>query len=894
MAIEVVQRLSELLNEEKWTRATLNNYIIKNFTDLDLIIKQGINDSKLSEIRDICSEHLKHTSNSIIALYVLGKLNFEEEALDEGHIQKLINLFIDNKRFNIVEFLAKETLKYGDNKYALKALAQIMTNDNREDELIPIWERLVKIDYEEADVTRKLASIKEKDGKIEESVDYYKKALLRYIKKGAYNPIEEIWLKLVDLIPEDLNFFLNTEKKIADSMGEEKASFLLSFIVPYYKENKEYNKAIDIIKKIFTYNPKNKEARGDLIECYNNKYKDHTYLKDYLKISGLIDYDVDIYKAVDTFEKHIVFDVGNYVYHRTWGIGICREIKDEHLIIDFKNKPKHSMSLQMALPCLQVLPEDHIWLLKIKDKDKLKELMRSDVEKGLRILIKSNNNKATAKDFKKVLLDGIFTKKDWTKWWNKAKIELKKNPYFGTLPDKNDVFFIRKNPIAYDEDIYNRFKNEKNYNKRFKLFNEFIAQANGEIDSEYFEDMLKYFTGFISSINNINENALKSFLLLKYLKKTYKYLPIDFTYDFSDILEYLKDIHTYLPLIPDNEQKKNFLVNIKKYADNWPDIFIRSFYECPLKFIFDELIQSGFYDRVNDIISNVFSHYREYTETYIWIVKNLVDKDIDPKIKIDYDQVFMGLTHLLEISNRELINERNVIYNRRIFNTIVNILFKDNLLIKYIKSSDISRIKRLLPTIPNMRDLKDEYIIKMRYAIKKAHPEIVFEDEIESINTSGKLITTQRSYELKQNELKYLIEIEVPSNSKEIGKAIEMGDLSENAEYKYAIEKQEFIKRQVKILTDNLNKAQILKPEEVKTNIVSIGTTITLNNIEDDKIENYTILGPWESDPSKKIVSYTSPFGETLLNKSVGDIVELGLKNIKKKSKILRIEKALF
>ena len=80
MAVKVVQKLTELLNEEKWTRATLNNYTIKNFTDLDAIILDAAKHGKLADIRNLTTEHLNHTPNSIIALYVplafLGKALF--------------------------------------------------------------------------------------------------------------------------------------------------------------------------------------------------------------------------------------------------------------------------------------------------------------------------------------------------------------------------------------------------------------------------------------------------------------------------------------------------------------------------------------------------------------------------------------------------------------------------------------------------------------------------------------------------------------------------------------------------------------------------------------------------------------------------------------------------
>jgi len=887
-----VEKLSELLNEEKWTRATLNNYIIKNFTDLDAIITQAKHEGRLSEIHALCSDHLKHTPNSIIALYVIGKLNFEEEALDEGHIQKLVNLFLDNRRFNIVEFLSKETLKYGENKYALESLAQCLISENREKDVIPIWERLVKIDYDETDITKKLAAIKEKEGKTEEAVDYYKKALLRFLKKGMYNPVEEIWLKLIELIPEDLNFFINTEKRVSDLMGVDKAAFLLSFVVPYYQEKSEYDTAIDLLKKILQYNPKDRESREELIACYREKHRDHSLLEENIQRSGLKDFVVDVHTAIDTFEKHIVFDVGNYVYHRTWGIGLCNEIKEDYLIIEFKNKPKHRMTLQMALSCLQILPKDHLWLLKTNDPKKLRETLLNDVEEGLKIVIRSKNNAATVKDFKDELTKGILTQSEWSKWWNRAKTLLKKNPYFGTLPEKGEVYFIRKKPISFDEDIYNKFKIEKNFDRRYELFRDFIT--HGDMDSEYIEDMLKYFTGFISNANSINENSLKSFLLLKNLKKIYNYLPIEFNFDFPEMMENIKDIHKYLPIIPENELRKSFLINMKRYTKDWPELFVKCFYSFPMKYIIEELVAEGRADIVNETITNILSHYREYTELFIWIGKNLIGKQNDGLIKIDADQAIMGYTHIMEIASRELANERNVVYNRKIFNTVVDILFKDDLLIDYVKESDELKVRRLIPTILNIDELKDEYIIKTRFAIKTAHPGIVFDDEVESVAGARQLVVTQRSYELKQNELRYLLDVEIPKNSAEIGTAMAKGDLRENAEYKYALEKQEFLKQQVKILQDSLARAQILKPEEVKTNVVSIGTMVTFNSTSGDKTEKLTILGPWESDPSKKVISYTSPIGEMLLNMAVGSMVELGTRENKAHYKILKIEKAVF
>ncbi len=893
MHTDILNNLSDLLNEEQWTRATINSYKVRNFEDLIKIIREAKKIGILENVRNLCSEHLKHTQNSIIAQYILGKLNYEDGILEDQHIVELITIFIYNKKFNIVEFLSRDILKYGENKDALNALAQCLEKDKREKELISVWERLVKIDYDETHLVKKLATIKEERGNIEEAVNYYKKALWRFIKKRIYSQIEEIWIKLIELVPEDLDFYLNTEKRITKVIGRERTASLLSFILPYYIEKDEFDTAIDLLKQILAYDSNNKKAQKEIIECYCEKYKKHSKLNEYLETSGLLKINADdIHTAINKFEKHIVFDVENYVYHRKWGIGKCKKIEGDSLIIDFTGKPNHSMKLQMAFSSLQKLPNDHILLRKEKNLNELKEKILNDAEEGLKIIIKSYGNRATLEDIKSELINGVFTKSEWNRWWNNAKITLKKNPNFGTMSGKNNVYFIRKQPLSFDEDIFNRFKEEKDFDKKLKLFHEFTT--NGEIDSEYFTEMLNYFKGFISSTINMNENTLKSFLLLKNLKKSQPYIPIEFSFNFNDILENIDEIYTMFPLIQESELKKSFLFNIKNTMKNWPDIFSKCFYEYPMIFIIDELSESGLNNIAEKNINNILVHYRELRDLFLWVCKNLIVKRTDLKVNIDLDQSVMGLIHLLEISNRELINEKNVVSNRKLFNTVVNILFKNNLLVEYIQSSDESKVKRIIPTIFKIDDIKDEYIVKARVTIKKSHPNIVFEDEIESFDNTEQLVVTQRSYELRQKELKYLNEEEIPSISKEIGTAIKKGALRENAEYKIALERQELLKQRIKALSGDLKRVKVLNPDKIDTDMVSIGTKVAVISVDGTKTEKFTILGPWESEPSEKIISYTSPVGKVLMNKALGDVIDLSMKDNKKLYKILKIEKAVF
>jgi len=106
---------------------------------------------------------------------------------------------------------------------------------------------------------------------------------------------------------------------------------------------------------------------------------------------------------------------------------------------------------------------------------------------------------------------------------------------------------------------------------------------------------------------------------------------------------------------------------------------------------------------------------------------------------------------------------------------------------------------------------------------------------------------------------------------------MEKGDLRENAEYKAAKEKQLFLQNKMSKLMNELSIAKIVKKEEIKADFITFGTEVELLDKNTNNIVKYTILGPWESDSEKNIISYQSPFGGKLLDKKVNDEIKFTL-----------------
>ncbi len=139
---------------------------------------------------------------------------------------------------------------------------------------------------------------------------------------------------------------------------------------------------------------------------------------------------------------------------------------------------------------------------------------------------------------------------------------------------------------------------------------------------------------------------------------------------------------------------------------------------------------------------------------------------------------------------------------------------------------------------------------------------------------SDKVPMLATGYEGLKAELAQLKSVERPAVVSAIEEARAHGDLSENAEYHAAKERQGYIEARVAELEDRLSRAEVIDPTMLKGDKVMFGATVTLLD-EDDNTVVYQIVGTEEADVKKGRISYTSPIGKALIGRGIGDEVEV-------------------
>lgn len=134
---------------------------------------------------------------------------------------------------------------------------------------------------------------------------------------------------------------------------------------------------------------------------------------------------------------------------------------------------------------------------------------------------------------------------------------------------------------------------------------------------------------------------------------------------------------------------------------------------------------------------------------------------------------------------------------------------------------------------------------------------------------------TPSGYQKMQEELSRLLKVDRPKNIRDIAEARAHGDLSENAEYHAAKERQSFLEGRIQELKMKIALADVIDPAKITQSRTAFGATVKVLDIDTDEEKSFFLVGPEEADAKNGKISISSPVGKALLNKEIGDVVTI-------------------
>jgi len=580
---------------------------------------------------------------------------------------------------------------------------------------------------------------------------------------------------------------------------------------------------------------------------------------------------------------------GSFCLHKSWGFGRVAEwnLLLNQILIDFKTKPKHPMQLAYAAENLTPIPPEHFLARKATDPNAIKTLLKSDPAAVVRNILEGFNGKATLTQISEMLVGDLFTEAEWKRWWTSAKKAMKASGYFLVPTKKSEAIALRAEPVSRGEELLTFFNQTRQPKEQAAALDQIIKFHHE------FEDPKMQLQPIVEKIES---TAAQN-------QKLHSPLTFELVLGRDDLLQRCAGLQmsrpdltlerliseeearltTILAKLPSAKERRVLQALPRALGDRWTTRAWQMMMSNNPRLVAQIpkiFIENGKIDELRMFMERAVREHSATSEMMVWLCRERANwpELITPEI----------LPAILSAIERDQHNEASRSSRLR------DLLLDDRELISDIfNGADVATardtMRRLLLT-PAFDNLTKRSLMAR---VIKLYP------ELESMATGGQpeekaetLIVSWSSLHKRQTEYEEIVNKKIPENSKEIGVARSYGDLRENFEFKAAKQMQAVLMRRKSELEQALHRARGTDFSNPDTSQVSIGTIVSLRDVDSAQEESYTILGAWDGDPERHIISYQTAIGQALLGKKRGERVTLNTENGTATSEVIAIDPA--
>ncbi|HEU5124043.1 MAG TPA: GreA/GreB family elongation factor [Verrucomicrobiae bacterium] len=582
-------------------------------------------------------------------------------------------------------------------------------------------------------------------------------------------------------------------------------------------------------------------------------------------------------------EPLISLTTSGFCMHRSWGFGRIKTVDTvfARFTIDFPNKAGHNMDLAFAAESLKPIPKDHILARKAADLESLRQLAATNHLELVKIVLNSNGGQATVDQIQQVLVPDVI-RDDWKKWWEAAKRELKKDGHFQVPLKKAEPIVYQAKEVTLQERLLGEFRTAKGLKARILVATEIYKNAADLTDkAAAAQEVVTALNTEIPSYQRTQPAvALEAVFIRDDIREIGAVPANENEITAATIWAQETKVGALIEQLPAIKHRRATESFKASNPAHWDEILRSSMNYVSAKLckeFANVLVEAGKIDALKTTLARLVSQHTANSELLLWLAKERTDAFAD----ILGPEVFRAMLTSME---RDQFNEKRS-------NRLRDYILSDQELLPELTAAaeldiikDLTRALQLSPVFDDM----DKRSLLAR--IVKSHP------AVQSLISGGEakqdttLIVSWESLERRKLEYADLVHKKIPANSKEIALARSYGDLRENHEYKAAKEMQKVLMRQKDEMENQLVRARGTDFANARTDIVSIGTVVQSTDLATNQRETFKLLGAWDTDPDKGIISYLSPVAQGLMNHKVGDEVEFEIYGAKHKHRIESIE----
>ena len=601
-----------------------------------------------------------------------------------------------------------------------------------------------------------------------------------------------------------------------------------------------------------------------------------------------------------------------FCLHQAWGIGVVRSYDEatKRLVIDFpeQNKKAHAMDAAFFLGKIEFINPNGLIAKAYADatKAEVANLVANDPAGVVKALLAEYptgecTSYALEANLDRVHFASLPAGKDraaaFKAWWTKGRAAVRKDRAILVPERKGGLYALLEAPKDLGEDLFAQFEGAPNFERKLLLREELAGAAAAETRS----------AATAANLDKVSADLLKEIKKLETARKRDNLPAIlggiwNRDKFFRSAVENVETVSptaseiialctesdlAFVALnIPHTTEKIRSLLDLVRahHGDRWADRafdLLRNRDIGGTKSGSAKLVSESIaYLCDQDLAEAVASRFAQWLETrelrapvIIWIIKNrdskkyaaIVGRLITPALlgailsSIDTESLESNSTARIPLAN-ELIKDKEL---------IANILTPAEG--KKADSETIFDLTRTMMSSQGFDEMTKKALLSRLAKIEPHVQRLAKSKHSGSEAEEKELLVSKQSKELKERELEDIVKVRLPAVKEAIQIAKEHGDLKENSEYKMARQDHDTLAARRAELDALLKKARVTDFSEAKTDAISVGSSIVLRRGSDQTEFAYDLLGAWDGEPEKNILSYISPLAKQFLNHKAGE-----------------------
>lgn len=512
--------------------------------------------------------------------------------------------------------------------------------------------------------------------------------------------------------------------------------------------------------------------------------------------------------------------------------------------------------------------------------DRLTEILEKNPVPVIKRIVRSHRDRMTSDALEAFLTERLIAPDQWTRWWSRARTQLKRAPDMRIEGRSPYVIVYDPEADTLEDEVRRRFDRTHDSAGSLKVIQHYLRECRVRKDepaAELLRHMVDKLAARARRQQKIgNKLALETLLTAGRVRQA--------TGDQEAIGQAVE-------LLAAAEVPNDYILAIE-VVDLWPDACacLERAYPSDARnrlaqllpvaptpacdAIATRMLELGYRpEDMDELVQEVVAEPADHYGTLLWLWSGPTHKEVTRSV------TFTALLHrilamLADLKRSDRI-DRGVKKDIRAGVRVALAARKYARFKNCLETMDLGTGTTLYTQIRRLDELGRAVQEDLLKLTGDRFPEIFARPKLAPWEEENVLYVTARGLAAKEAEIHELVNVKMKENAKAIGAAAEHGDLSENSEYKFALEERDLLRARLAQMNAQMEMAQVLEPDQVSADRVGIGTRVMLRHAESGAPREMVILSAWEADAEKQIINYKAPLAQAILGARQGDTIEL-------------------